>query len=314
MKKIILLLLIIYGSLNAQDDATKIFAFSVEGKVLYNDASTGKFKKLNAGTELAPEDKVWVKKKGKVGIQYGTEYTYLDKLNVHIVKVLTSDVSAFEEDDISEIFGEYITKASDPYFKLIEVDDKFGFAGGPMDAPPKDERDGHGNKNFSVLRIQPVGGKIAGPTTKFEWKVRDNDLDANEFRLVLSSSTGETLLDKTVTGTSYTLSSTDPQLQPGKSYRWQVTSTDNSELFSTDDPFRVVSVAEQNSIIEELAEEYIYEEADESARLILEALIFEDEDFLAKALEKYQEAAEDQKNELAQLMYKAFLYFELDLE
>ncbi len=307
---IFLLLLVFYASAFAlaQDDLEGIVVYGVSGKVKYAPSAEAKFEKLTAGTELSSEGRLKLKSGSRVDIYYDELVAQQEKPGVFDVAALIEDVELFQELEWADIFGEAIEAAMHPYF--VASAERSGFArGGPIKPPPKDEVDGHGNRDYNLLVVQPLGGKVAVPIVTFQWKLRERNKALKNFKFTLLTIDGEVAFEKEVKARKFTLTSDDFQLEPGKSYRWKVSSTDNAELTSAEITFDCVSKSERRAVLKDLTSGEMYLNAGPAARLLMEAALLDNQEYLARAYQQYTTARKSfKKNQLVKAMYNAFLW------
>ncbi len=289
----------------------KVIVYSKTGKVKYAAPGSTKFKNLNAGAELDLKGTLKILPGASLALYQDEEYAIFKEAGEKSVESLASNINAFQEGDATEIFGEYLENAIHPYFGIVKVQNMgfstSGDSGTPP--PPKKGRDGAGNKNFKIIRLQPTGGKIADNTILFRWKLSEKDKKVKLFKFVLSSSSDEVLFEKEIDGNSYHFTSSDFQLSPGQSYKWKVSVADDSGKSTPNVSFDFVSASDQADVLKELSGEEMYQKADLTTRIMLEATALEEAEFLYKAMENYTIAKNlSKKNKLAQKMYKAFLW------
>jgi hypothetical protein len=114
-------------------------------------------------------------------------------------------------------------------------------------------------------------------------------------------------LEKPVKGYEFELGPADYRLNNGRGYRWQVVSRDDPEVNTPSIYFEYAEPAALSYLQSGLAKTEMYQSADAASRLLLEASVLEQADFLAAAYERYRTAARKyKKNQLAQLLFEAF--------
>ncbi len=314
MKKaayLLFLLLLSSGLLPAQADIRAI-VYSTSGKVKYAPTADAKYAKLSTGAELAPEGKLNLKKGASVSIVFDTEYAQFGEAGEHTVAQIIGDIEQFRESDYAGLFSKQVKAALHPYFYAVKLK-RYGFgdtsSDDPPKPPPKKEKDGAGNKNFKVVRVQPTGGKIAAPAPVFRWKPAEKRPRIKNFHFILTGDQDEVLLKKAVSGYSFTLFPGEVKLQPGASYQWRVEAAEDTDIATTNVPFTYVAADQRSDLTAALKDSKMYAQADDATRYLLEGVVLENEGFLAAAHTRYLAARRaDKRNELADLMYKAFLW------
>lgn len=311
MRQITLTLLIagFYGLLlPAQSDIVPV-VYSISGKVTYAASPDGKYKKLKNGTELTTAGNLKLKSGAAVGIYYDGEFAVVNTAGEQSVETITSDLSLFRESEVADMFGEVLEKALHPYFQL-QAAGRSGFASlsdPPPPPPPKPVRDGHGNKEYKVVRQQPTGGKVAGNRISFKWSLQAPDKRIKKFRFILQSASDEVLLEKEVKGYAYQLMPSDYQLEPGQFYKWQVISSDDEGMKSPPVLFEAVPASEREALLNKLGQAEMYQTAEPTAQLLLRASLLEKEDFFSEANELYEMARKTYKKDpLVQMMQQSF--------
>lgn len=307
MKKQIFSLLILLGSaylLPAQDELSPI-VYSVRGKVKYAPGPGAKLKKLRSGTELNPDGLLKIYPGARLGVYYDEEYAIVNQEGEKKVSAITSDVSLFKESDLAELFGEMVDQAVNPFF---QVRSGYAVAGDPPPPPPrKKEKDGHGNKEYQVIRLQPSGGMVARRNIPFSWQLADPARKVKKFTFTLRTDKGETLLEKPVKGYDFELSQEDYRLEHNKTYRWQVIAQDDPGLKTPEVRFTFTEPVELAQIRNNIAKMEMHQTADPTARLLMEAAVLEQAQFLSEAYDLYQTAVKKgKKNQLPQLLFEAF--------
>lgn len=290
--------------LTAQDDPL-IVAYSINGKVKYAPKAGAKMERLRPGTELAPESIIKIYPGANLGIVYDEEYGVVNAEGEQTVAAITENISLFDETDLSELFGKSIDKAYNPY---LMVRSGFSVAGDPPPPPPsKPTKDGAGNKDFRIIRLQPAGGKVSGDQIHFSWKPADPAADIKHYAFILRSADDEILLEKTVKGTDFILTPEDYGLNPGKNYQWQVSAEQDEALKTPAIPFACEAASTRAKIRNDLKADKMYSMADPVAQKMIEANVLEQAGFLSEAYDLYTTAAEkNKKNQLAQLLLQAF--------
>lgn len=285
----------------AQSDLTPV-VYSVTGKVKYASGPNEKFKKLRGGADLSPDGILKIYPGAGLGIYYDEEYAVVEAEGTRSVASITDEVSLFQESDLAELFGEKIDEAINPFFQV-----RTGFTdlGDPPPPPPsKKEKVGHGNKEYQIVRLQPTGGKVSGETIIFRWKAGEG---SKKFVFTLRSADDEILFEKPVKGSDFELSLNDYRLQHGKIYKWQVSAQGAPNVSTPNVTFEYADPAALAALRNTLASSKMYRAADPTARLLIEASVLEQAQFLSEALERYRTAAKKaKKNELAQVLFEAF--------
>ncbi|PHN07834.1 DUF928 domain-containing protein [Flavilitoribacter nigricans] len=307
MKKLIWLFVLfftIHLALPAQNDQVPV-VYSITGKVKYAASENAKLEKIQPGTELAPGGTLKIYPGATVGIFYDEEYAVVNTSGEQNVAAITGNVSLFRENDLAELMSGQVDEALNPYF---QVRSGFAEAGDPPPPPPsKLEKDGHGNKEYEIIRLQPTGGKVSGSELGFSWKLDDPERKLKKFRFTLRSSDDEVLWQQEVKGFDLDLNSTDYRLENGKTYKWQVSALEDPELNTPNISFVYAAPAELSELQRSLRSSGMYQTGDPAAKMLMEASVLEQAGFLAEAYDRLATAArKNKKNQLAQLLYESF--------
>ncbi len=304
MKKLIWLTTIFLLSgvfLIAQSDLTPV-VYSVSGKVKYANGPDAKFTKLRGGADLNPEGILNIYPGASLGIYYDEEYAVVSSEGEQKVADIIKDVDRFRESDLAELFGEKIDEAINPFF---QVRTGFAIIGDPPPPPPtKGTKDGHGNKEYQIIRLQPTGGKVSGTQLTFRWNAEKGH---KNLVFTLRSADDKVLLEKPVKKNELKLGLDDFRFQHGRSYKWQVSARDDTGVSTPNVGFEYAAPAALTELRNSLSDSEMYQAADPTAKLLIEASVLEQAKFLSEAHERYRTAAKKaKKNELAQVLFEAF--------
>lgn len=291
-------------TLNSQS-GFKPIVYSVTGKVKYADGPDAKAQKIVPGVELSRDGVLQIAPGATLGISYDSDYAVVNSAGEQAVATILNNVELFQISDVAQLLGDAIEEAINPYFL---VRSGFAVAGDPPPPPPtKPEKDGHGNKDYKIVRLQPSGGKVSGNQPTFSWAMQDPGRKIKKFKFILRSNDNKVLWEDDVKGFEYELDPADFQMENGKYYKWQVISADDPEVSTPNIFFQYTASAELSQLRSSLRSAPMYQSADPAARMLLEATLLEQADFLSEAHELLRMAVrKNKKNQLAQLLYQSF--------
>lgn len=293
--------------LTAQD--AEPILFSLEGNAKYLPANGGKAISLSPGDQLPLDGRIKLKSNTTLGIYYEYGYTYFDQKGKHDVEPLMQS-SQLTEGDVIEVLGTQLIGSLHPYYASITATkDGFGSGTGPVRPPKEEEKDGHGDGSIQLIRVSPLGGKIAGSNITFSWKSKEGYQSINEFKLTIINQFDQVILDQMVSGTSITLDASSLELVENAQYLWQVTASDDEDIKSVQTAFTYVPASEMKSILDHAQAEDCWQKATPNARLLMDASVLEATDFVTAANAKFEQAyLSDKDNNLSASIYKAFLF------
>ncbi|MEM6377834.1 MAG: hypothetical protein AAF705_06460, partial [Bacteroidota bacterium] len=229
-----------------------------------------------------------------------------------------------EESEAVELFAVKLEPALTPYFKTVKLQ-RSGFASTTTrskttsstttrtedELPPKKKsKMGHGNKENALIRLMPTAGKVAGPNVQFAWTIQDSTLNSvKDFNLVILDANGNELLEQAVKGRRASIDFSNLKLEPGSSFTWRVEVADNASQNTGDISVEYTSNSAEMKALELIKEDPAYQKASPAAKMLMEAVAYENAGLIAKANETYKTVRKDfKKDRLGRLMYFAFLW------
>ncbi len=317
MRTICTVMLVLAVQLLAAQNYDAATAFMVEGEISYIPESGEAATALKTGELLNAKGIIRLEDNARLGLSSRDQYLFLNEAGTYKIADLRKDLSRLKENDYSAFLRNNITEATHPYFKTVKVS-SFGFAStggvetsesGGTKPPVKKEKDGHGNSAYQLVRLRPTGGLVAGKKVLFLWKRLDENTALGSSKLEILNEEGEVIFQKNTQKTSLKINASKIGLENNTDYRWKVSAEKDPEIRSLEVPFRYQAEETQTTLLKDLYETDMYKASDRTARLMLEACLLENKGYLAAAFDRLVKASKrDTDNQLAQLLYKAFLW------
>jgi hypothetical protein len=163
-------------------------------------------------------------------------------------------------------------------------------------------KDGWGKKDIMTRSASP-GGKYLEGSNKVSWEPLKG---TKKYTFVIEDMNHELVFSTEVKGTEYSFDSNVCKLTPGTKYAWYVHHPTKKQV-STPIFFTIEDKEAESKAIDKIKSSEIYQKANTSVKLLMEAHQMEEDGFFLSAQTKYKKAIQtDPNNSLAKMMYSLF--------
>ncbi|MEO0731412.1 MAG: hypothetical protein AAFZ52_01155 [Bacteroidota bacterium] len=294
MLRFLLCCLVLAGglSLQAQENPT---VFSVVGKAKHTHGVDTLSFRVRPGNELDATGTIALKKNTTVGILYDEEFTFLTGPGEFSLEEALDDM---EESDALELLGARLEEASRPFFLdragLVKSDPK-------PQMPQNPTSNNGGNKDFQIIPLAPLEGKVSGQNIKFQWRLKEAVRSFRKVKVMVYDQDGAVLGDTITNKQEATLVASDLGLQTGNAYSWRIMAVENDGIQSREVTFRYLAEGPLGEIQKDLIDDdEAYPKASATAKMLMESLLLEEEGFYTESGQRLREAvAVDKRDKLA---------------
>lgn len=313
MKNVFLIFALLSLCFGAYAQSEMPIVFSLNGKARLKTPDAEKAMKLQTGDQLAENGRIILKEGTEVGIIFDDEFIYLKEPGRYKVADLMAPGKT-EESEATEIFNVKLQEAINPYFSTVKLQ-RAGFATTSTGSvrtslpPKKGTRSGHGNKENTLVRKMPIGGKVTGPSINFGWINQDSTFKPKGFDLIIMDDAGEVLLKQAVKGRNTMVDFSTLSIEPGSNFKWRAESKSDASKNTGDITVEYAAASAESAALELIKEDPAYQMASPAAKMLMEATAYEQANLLSKANETYKTVRQEfKKDRLGKLMYFAFLW------
>ncbi|MBK6543921.1 MAG: hypothetical protein IPG12_01360 [Saprospiraceae bacterium] len=167
----------------------------------------------------------------------------------------------------------------------------------------KSGNDGWGGLGKSIHLILPLG-KLEAKLIRFSWS---KPAYSGSYKLEILDAGSKVIHSVTVKDTFADIDLMKLVINHEEQYNWKITASDTAGMVSNVYGFSVVSKESKKEAEAKLAKSKIYAKADQSTRLMMEAVVYEDAEFFYDAAQLYNKLKlKDSLNNLGHMLHAAF--------
>ncbi|MEP7195703.1 MAG: hypothetical protein ABI851_04240 [Saprospiraceae bacterium] len=185
------------------------------------------------------------------------------------------------------------------------VKDGFGDKGVKDGFGDKGVKDGWAGNGTHITLILPA--LIIEPKlTSFNWSKPGN---TSTYKLEVLDMNDKIVYSTIAKDTFVSIDINKIKLKINEDYSWKVSSIQNPEIMSSSNPISIHKMEVANSPDTKLLKSKIYKNADPVTKLLMKAILFENDQWFYNAQQMYSQAKKlDTKNKLVKMMHAAFWY------